>query len=56
MSIRKCKLTLDSVYPLETYKEAFKRLDSRRARDMVVLDLITRQNPSSIYKELGDFS
>lgn len=35
----KCKPVLDSVWPLEKFEEAFKRLDSGHARGKVVIDL-----------------
>lgn len=35
----KCRPTVDSVWPLEQYKEAFRRLESGHSRGKVILDL-----------------
>jgi NADPH:quinone reductase-like Zn-dependent oxidoreductase len=37
---RKCKVNLDSVWALERYEEAVRRLESGRARGKVVLDMM----------------
>jgi NADPH:quinone reductase-like Zn-dependent oxidoreductase len=39
----KCKPVLDSVFPLEKYEAAFKRLDSGHARGKVVIDLFAKE-------------
>jgi NADPH:quinone reductase-like Zn-dependent oxidoreductase len=36
----KCKPALDSVFPLERFEEAFKRLESGHSRGKIVLDLL----------------
>lgn len=39
----KCRSMVDSVWPLEQFQEAFKRLDSGHARGKIILDLLLNQ-------------